>query len=572
MVHGEQVLSYSRLDAESDALAGILSEMGVKTEDRVGVLIERSVDLFAAVLGILKVGAAYVAVDSRLPEERRGLMLTRSEAKLILVDRENAASVRNLDATLLHSDGSWIEAAHRASDGWVEPSPNTAACMLFTSGSSGEPKAVVLEHRNIASFAVNSSLPKLNYEDRVGQVSSVSFDAFHYEIWATLSHGACSVILPSIPDLLAADFQRQMKRHRITSMLVPTMVANHVVREDRNAFSSLRILQVGGDVVLPSTCRDVLNSEFKGEFVNLYGPSEISTACTVHRINLDDTEKSSIPIGVPVDGATIHILSSDLMPVPDGEIGELFVGGEGVARGYHGQAGLTAERFVQLGYLDKSGKQRYYRTGDLAVRHSDGVLEFRGRADRQVKIRGYRVEPDEIERVLRRPNGIYDSAVLIDGNVNDRRIIAFVAMESDAEISILELRTWAERELPDYMVPSRFVLVPSLPANVHGKRDLVVLEQLAEDERKRAVGYVSPITQTEQYLAALWEELLGIENIGRNEDFFGLGGHSMQVFRVHSRIGRDLGVTMEFPDVLETPVLQDLALAIDEQAQVGGTQ
>ncbi|TWE18199.1 amino acid adenylation domain-containing protein [Kitasatospora atroaurantiaca] len=551
-----RTLTYAQLDRESDAVSALLRSHGVGTEDRVGLYVSRSVDLFVAVLGILKSGAAYVAVDTRYPDTRRDLMLSRSGAKAILTEAGWEDRLSALSATV-------IPLADRAgfdgtpSEGIVEPS--SAASVLFTSGSSGEPKAIVLEHRNLVSFARNPSLPTLEPEDRTGQISSVSFDAFHFEIWSTFAHGAQSVVLPPVPDLLAADFQRQMKKYGITAMLVPTMVVNHVVREDRDAFSSLRILQAGGDVILPSACRALLTGQFKGSLYNLYGPAEITTACTAHRVTLEDAESDVIPIGRPLDGVSVRILSPELQPVPVGEIGELFVSGPGVARGYQDRADLTDERFLTL--PAENGDARLYRTGDLVREREDGVLVFVGRADNQVKIRGYRVEPGEVERGLRRYPEVQEAVVLPDGEGNDRRLVAFVVIE-DA-LSVKELRERAEKDLPDFMVPSQFIVQSQIPATAHGKRDLDALRALLAKHLEREEAYAAPQTDTERFLVSLWENLLSTERVGRDEDFFGLGGHSLLAFRMHHRINRELGVSLKFPVLLDNTVLKDLAAAID---------
>lgn len=562
VVHGDLTLSYTELDIASNAVARMLQNRGVTLEDRVGVHLERSPDLYVALLGILKAGAAYVAVDTRYPAARRDFMLVNSGAKVIVTDPRHTVDLQHLG----------IEVVTIADAGGepdpLEIAPATAASVLFTSGSSGEPKAVVLEHRNLVSFATNPSLPRLRPGERVGQISSVSFDAFHFEVWTAFADGACSVVLPPVPDLLAADFQRQMRRHDIAAMLVPTMVVNHVVREDGDAFASLRILQVGGDVILPSACRDLLAGEFRGELFNLYGPAEISTACTAHRITAEDAESDTIPIGQPIDGVTVHVLDADLNPVPAGEVGEVFVGGHGVARGYQNRPDLTAERFLTLDHLGDPGR-RFYRTGDLVRRRADGILEFAGRADRQVKVRGYRVEPDEVERGLRRRHDVHDAVVLPDGEGDDRWLVAFVVLDEGLTLAVL--RAWAEAELPDFMVPSRFVTLSEIPANEHGKRDYVLLQDLLAEHRRRSDTYAAPSTATEKYLADLWEELLGVERVGRDEDFFGLGGHSMQAFRMHRRIGRDLGVDLDFPVVLDAPVLSELARMVDEVSTPTGS-
>ncbi|MGW2769825.1 non-ribosomal peptide synthetase [Streptomyces sp. NPDC001275] len=551
-----RTLTYAQLDEESNAVSALLRSHGVGAEDRVGIYLRRSVELFVAILGILKSGAAYVAVDSRYPDTRRDLMLDSSGAKIVLTEAGWEDRLTSVSARIVSIEDR-AAADTAPAEGVVEP--NSAASVLFTSGSSGEPKAIVLEHRNIVSFASNPSLPVLTTADRVGQISSISFDAFHFEMWSTLGYGAQAVILPPVPDLLAADFQRQMRQYGITAMLVPTMVINHVVREDRDAFAPLRVLQAGGDVLLPAACRALLGGQFKGALYNLYGPAEITTACTAHQVTAEDAESDAIPIGLPLDGVSVRVLSPELEPVAPGETGELFVSGPGVARGYQDRPDLTDERFLTLpGEADGA---RMYRTGDLARQREDGALMFVGRADNQVKIRGYRVEPGEVERGLRRYPEVQEAVVLPQGEGNDRRLVAFVVLENG--LGVKELRERAERDLPDFMVPSQFIMQDRIPATAHGKRDLDALREVLAKHLEREESYAGPQTDTERFLAGLWENLLSTERVGRDEDFFGLGGHSLLAFRMHHRINRELGLSLPFPVLLNNTVLKDLAAAID---------
>ncbi|MEU4216670.1 non-ribosomal peptide synthetase [Actinoplanes sp. NPDC026623] len=563
---GDTILSYADLDRRSAALAEDLRARAIGAEDRVGVYLDRSVELVVAILGILRAGAAYVAVDARYPDGRRDHMLVAAGCKLVVTRADWSQRIAHLglEELAFRSEATAAAAVMDHAD------PAGAASVLFTSGSAGRPKAIVLEHRNIVSFATNPSLPELTPDDRVGQISSVSFDAFHFELWTTLYRGAETVVLPAVPELLAADFRREMRRRRITAMLVPTMVINQVIREDRDAFAALRILQAGGDVLLPSSCRDLLHGEFRGELYNLYGPAEATTACTAHRVTAEDAEQDTIPIGRPLAGVTVLLLGDGLRSVPDGEIGEIHIGGPGVARGYLDAPELTRQQFVADPRPD--GPDRLYRTGDLARRRPDGVLEFVGRVDGQVKIRGYRVEPGEVERSLCRSRGVREAVVLPSGEGENRHLLAVVVPAEDT--TLRDIQEFARAELPDYLVPSQFALVEEIPSNEHGKRDLAALHEIADGVRERRERHVAPRTEVELYLAELWEELLGVENVGANEDIFALGGHSLLAFRMHSQVERRFGVSVELAAVLRDPVLADVAALVDqargEQARAAG--
>ncbi|MEO3818762.1 amino acid adenylation domain-containing protein [Plantactinospora sp. B24E8] len=559
-------LTYRELADRSDTLAGELVARGVRAGDRVAIYLERGVDVFVAMLGILKAGAVYVAVDARYPDQRRDLMITTSGARLTLTEPGWGDRLSPLATEVWQWRSGPSDPGAEQADSRRPGRPVRAddpACMLFTSGSSGTPKGVVLGHRGLVGFGRNASLPPLGPGDRTGQISSLSFDAFHFETWCSFAHGAEIVVLPAITDLIAADLQRELRRRRVTAMLVPTMAVNQVIKEDRDAFAPLRVLHTGGDVLLPAAARDVLGSAFQGRFVNLYGPTEGTTACTGYEVVSAADVVTSVPIGTALAGAQVYVLDAALAPVPPGEPGELHIGGAGVALGYHGLPALTAERFLPDPF--GAAGARMYATGDLVRERTDGLLEFVGRVDDQVKIRGYRVEPGEVEQMLSRHRLVREIAVTAAGEGQDKHLVAFVVLEETVKPS--ELRTYAEELLPDYMVPSSFLILPEIPANDHGKRDWRRLGELLEEHRLRAQRYDPPQTETERYLAALWEDLLGADRVGTSDDFFDLGGHSLLAFRAQRKIRRDLNINLEFRDLLDNSVLGALAAVMGRKRQ-----
>jgi amino acid adenylation domain-containing protein len=550
----ERTLTYRGLDERSDALAARLRAEGVHRGDRVAVYLDRGVDVLVAVLGILKAGAGYVAVDPRYPDARRDLMIVRSGARIVLTGEGWRDRVEAVGTTVVEFATARVPAAPVGFA--AEPCTGAdEACVLFTSGSSGAPKAIVLEHANLRYLATNPALPAFGPGDRIGQVSSISFDAFHIEVWCAFAGGAEVVVLPTMPDLIALDLGRELRRRRITAMLAPTMAVNHVVHEDRDAFAALRVLYTGGDVLQPAAARRLLTGAFGGQFHNLYGPSEATTACTAHHVTLDSAAFETVPIGTALDGARLYLLDADLDPVPDGTVAELYIGGAGVARGYLGQAALTADRFRP----DPFGApgSRMYATGDRAVRNPGGCLEFRGRTDEQVKIRGYRVEPKEAERAVLRHPAVRDAAVVVAGEVHDRRLVAVVVL--DEAVPLGDLRAYAAEVLPDYLVPASFIPVAEIPGTDHGKRDADRLRTIAADDLARHRDRVAPRDQTEAYLAEIWGRLLSVDAIGATDDFFALGGNSMLGFRMQRRIRRDLGVAVDVREILENSELAALA-------------
>ncbi|GAA2323566.1 hypothetical protein GCM10010246_00250 [Streptomyces cuspidosporus] len=552
----EQNLTYRQLSERSDALAAYLEEHGVTTEDRVAVYRPRSAELFVAILGILKARAAYVAVDIRYPDKRRDLMIERSGAKAVITAPGWAGRLAHLGADVIEWHG---EPAGPSRPAGPRPAPDNAACVLFTSGSTGVPKAFVLEHGNLLAFARNPVMPELLPTDRTSQIASVSFDAFHFETWCSFAYGAQIVVMPSMPELLASDVRRELESRRISVMIAPTMAFNHLGRESPETFSSLRVLQVGGGVMHAAACRDVLDGGFKGSLWNLYGPAETTTGCSVHQVEAVGPGEDSVPIGRPLEGFRLYVLDADRRPVPTGEPGELYVGGPGVSRGYIDQPELTERRYHPDPFA--ADGSRMYATGDLVRERPDGVFEYIGREDDQVKIRGYRVEPADVERTLSNHPAVKEAVVVVTGTGLDLSLVAFAA--ADDGLTPQELTWYAERELPDFMVPSRVLVLPMLPANENGKRDVAALEQLLADELHRRTEVSPPAEGTQRYLADLWQELLGVERIGAEDDFFGVGGNSLLAYRTRQRVQRDLGISIGFREIINHPVLSELAARID---------
>jgi amino acid adenylation domain-containing protein len=546
-------MTYAELRAHAAAVTDLLTGHGVRPGDRVVVYLQRSAWTVVAVLGVLGAGAAYVAVDPRYPDQRRDVMIEGARSRFVLTEPD---WVDRLPSTVDRVVVGREKRSAGDDDSWPRPvGQGDVASVLFTSGSTGRPKAIELEHGNLVYFATNAALPAVLSDDRVGQVSSVSFDAYHYEVWRALACGAAIVVLPDLASAIGNDLRRELRKRRVTAMLAPTMAINHVVYEDQDAFASLRLLHTGGDVLQRGASAKLMAGSFAGEFHNLYGPAEGSTACTAYRVNDLAPEAEVVPIGTPLDGASVYLLGPDLTEVPDGTVGEIHIGGAGVARGYLGAPDLTVQRFLPDPFGKPGG--RMYATGDLGRRSPAGLLEFVGRTDDQVKIRGYRVEPGEVERVLTTHPAVRETAVVAVGDGQDRRLVALVAVQKPA--SPTELRAFATDALPAYLVPSSFVQVPAIPATDHGKRDLERLRELASDHERRQRAYQPPADEVERYLARVWEEMLGVDRVSRSDDFFALGGNSLLAFRLQRRISREIGSAVDIRALLATTSLAAVA-------------
>jgi amino acid adenylation domain-containing protein len=486
-------------------------------------------------------------------------MIEESRAVAVIIRADGAHDLQDAGVPLIEFD--FTETA-RAASAMPPISAGDTACVLFTSGSTGKPKGVVLQHRNLIHFATNARLPRLTATDRVAHISSVSFDAFHFETWCAFAVGAEVVVLDTLSVLLNGDLHRELRQRRISVMLMPSMALNHIIRDDREAFSSLRILCTGGDVILPSTCRELLESTFSGELHNLYGPTEASTACVSYHIKAVPQDADSVPIGIPFEGIEIRLLDENLKPVTTGTIGQIHISGASVASGYLGSAGMTSPPFRSDPWAPGS---LMYATGDLARLSPDGLLEFQGRVDDQVKIRGYRVEPAEVERVVGSHQNVRQAAVLAVGSGQDQHLVALVLPHGS--LSIRELREYAVGVLPGFMIPTAFVKLDHIPVNGNGKRDIGELRRIVEAQVRRHSEHVPPSDEVERYVADLWEELLSVEEVGATEDFFALGGNSLLAFRALQRIKREMGIDLSSRDILERSELRQIAALIRKRKE-----
>lgn len=574
-------LTYGQLDARSRRLAELLIERGVRPEEYVGIRLPRGTDAITALLGVVRAGAAAVPIDADYPSARRDLMVRDSGLRVLVGQTQDADTLppgvellawdepmpQNVPADAPRHDptgGDGALPAHGeapapALDG-PRTAPQSAACVLYTSGSTGDPKGIVFTHDNIVALARNASLPKLGPDDKIGQISSISFDGITLEMWAALAAGAEIVVLPRIDVLLPIDLRRELKRRRVTMMLVPATVLNEVTRVDRDAFSPLRYLCSGGDVLLPKTCRDLLGGAFKGSLHNLYGPSEITTAATACHIDSATAGAPAIPIGTALDGYETYVVDEGLRPLPSGESGELLIGGVGVARGYLNRPALTADRFIPNPFGTPSS--RLYATGDRVRTNAEGQLEFLGRFDTQVKIRGHRVEPTEVEQAICRHPDVLQAAVLVEETSGGRSLAAFIVCATE-DLTGPELRRYLTDTEPRHMVPGSVSVIDAMPTTSNGKRDRDALRALRAAEVRRRSGAASPATRTERWLADLWERVLKVEGVSATDDFFDLGGHSLLAFRVRSAIVKELGTQVESHVLFEHSTLRELAEAID---------
>ncbi|QKV91249.1 non-ribosomal peptide synthase/polyketide synthase [Streptomyces sp. NA02950] len=537
---GATVLDYRALDDWSDRLAAVLAGSGVRAEDRVGLLMDRSAELVVAQLAVVKAGGVYVPVDARAPRERRQALLERVGAAVTLTAADVAAA-RDAERTPLS------DPAH----------PDRLAYVMFTSGSTGEPKAVGVRHRDVVALARHRGFDGGGHE-RVPLHSPVAFDAATYEVWVPLLRGGQVVVAPP-GEMDAGVLRALVAEHRVTGVWLTAGLFRLLAQDAPDCFAGLREVWTGGDVVPAASVRRVLAACPGLTVVDGYGPTETTTFATSFAMAGAAGVPETVPIGRPLDHTRVYVLDARLRIVPPGVVGELFVAGEGVARGYLGQPGPTAASFVADPYGPPG--ERMYRTGDLARRRPDGTVEFAGRADDQVKVRGFRIEPGEVERVLAAHPSVADAAVVArEDRPGVKRLVAYVVAADGTPVDGARLRAHAADLLPDYMVPSAVVALAALPLSRNGKVDRTALP--APDPAAERAPSRAPRGEAERMTAGIWAEVLGVERVGADDDFFELGGDSILSIRLTSRLREAFGRELSPRMVFTHPTVAALAAAL----------
>ncbi|MEV0453123.1 amino acid adenylation domain-containing protein [Streptomyces sp. NPDC050600] len=549
-------LSYAELDRRGDLLAGRLARLGVTAETRVAILQQRSADLLVSMLAVLKAGGCFVPLPLTAPTERLRDILTGSGAELLLVDTAyrdhelaTGAGVETLTVT-----GFAPTADDRAAVPAGTAHPEQAAYIMYTSGSTGAPKGVVTTQRGVLAFAHD----RCWQDDRPRRAllhSPHAFDASTCEIWVPLLSGGEVVVAP------VGDVDGGVVRAAgLTDVLLVSGLFQVIAEEDPDCFAGVREVMAGGDVISSTAVRAVLRRHPGLRIRATYGPTEL-TMCSVQMSFYDpDTVPDSVPLGRPMDNTAVYVLDDRLRPVPAGVVGELYAAGAGLARGYAGRAGLSAERFV----ADPFGPPgtRMYRTGDLARWRADGTLEFGGRVDTQVKIRGFRVEPGEVESVLARHPHVAQAHVHArEDRPGDKRLVGYLVPAVPSP-DLAGIRAAAAAVLPPYMLPSALLLLAQLPLTPNGKIDRRLLP--APDPAAPGTDHVAPRDDRERALCALFAEVLQVARVGVHDGFFTLGGHSLLAIRLVNRIRTTLGVDLGVATLFQAPTVAELAARLVE--------
>ncbi|NJQ08383.1 non-ribosomal peptide synthetase, partial [Streptomyces lonarensis] len=567
VVLGERRLSFAELDAAADALAHRLIAAGVGREEAVGVLMDRTPELLVAALGVLKAGGTYLPLDPKLPGSRVRMMMEDTGADVIVTSRaqlDSPLAVREAHGgtrlVVLDDPADGPEPPAGAPD--VEVGVDGAMYLMFTSGSTGRPKGVAVTHRNVADLVADSCWELANHE-RMLVHSAIGFDASTYELWVPLLNG-CELVIAPGDGADVAELDRTIREHDVTAAYFTMGLFNIMADEGLDTLRLLREVWTGGDTASPAALQRVLDHCPDTVLVHSYGPTEATFASHHQRLATDVRELPGVFLGRPLDNTRIHVLDTALRPVPVGVPGEMYIAGDQVARGYVGRPGLTAERFVADPFAADGG--RMYRTGDLVLWTPEGELRFLGRSDGQVKLRGFRIEPGEVEAALARHPEVGTVAVVVrEDRPGEKRLVAYAVPRSGgAGVSAEELKEAAAAALPEHMVPSAVMLLDAIPLTVNGKPDRRALPAptVRVDRSGRAAR-----NPREEVLCGLFGEILGVPDVGIDDNFFDLGGHSLLGVRLVTRMRSVLGVERGVRDLFRSPTVAGL---LDDDGAVEG--
>ena len=575
LVCDDERLTYAGLNERANRLAHHLQSMGVGAESLVGILLRRHAEMIVALLAVLKAGGAYLPLDTLYPQERLAFMLDDAGASVLLTESgllERVPQQQRARVLLVDADAEQFSSAS-ASNLESHVSADNLAYVIYTSGSTGKPKGVCVTHGNVIARVCRSDYARLDTQTRLLQLAPLAFDASTFEVWGSLLNGGCLVqAAGQVPQ--AAQLKELIERERVTTLWLTASLLNAVVDEDVTALGGVKELLSGGEALSVRHVRRALEELPEVAMTNGYGPTETTTFACCYRIEQLDEAAVSVPIGRAIAGTQVYVLDERMQPVCIGVAGELYIGGAGLARGYWRRPELTAEKFVPHPFATSPGA-RLYRTGDLARRLSNGELEFLGRLDQQVKIRGYRIELGEIETVLAQHDEIQEAVVVArEDFAGDKRLVAYLVKMHEARdgasVALEGLRDYLKSRLPEYMIPSAFLLLDELPLTPNGKVDRKALPAPDSMRRLEDETYVAPRNAVEETLAGMWAQLLGVERVGVFDNFFDLGGHSLLATRLLSSLRKIFRLELTLREVFEAMTIARLAEILAAQEQTPG--
>jgi amino acid adenylation domain-containing protein len=572
LIYGEQQISYRALEERSNQLAHYLRTEGVGPDTLVAVCLERSIEMVVTLLGVLKAGRAYLPLDASYPVERLRYMLEDSGAKLLVTTTKFAELFGETTRTLYVEGLAELLESHSRARVTSEVAPGHLAYVIYTSGSTGQPKGVMITHRGLVNYLhwarrtyVLSGERKNDRGPGSALHSSIGFDLSITSLWVPLMAGESVVLVAE--ELGLEGLLRSLREQGPFSLvkLTPSHLAvlNEQLRGEELRRST-RVVVIGGEALANERVRVWREQAPETRLINEYGPTETVVGCCVYEVNHETSWEGDVAIGRPIANTQLYVLDGRMQPVAVGVVGELYIGGEGLARGYLRRPELTAQKFVPHPFAENEGA-RLYRTGDLARYRSDGELEFLGRLDEQVKVRGYRIELGEIESVLRECEGVKEAVVVVEDADAEKRLIGYVVAETGVDLRVEQMRAQLREQLPEYMVPAVFMELEALPLTVNGKVDRRALPALGIAKHERTTAFTAPRNTLEIALAKVWEELLGVSPIGITDNFFDLGGSSILAVRMVALVEKQFGREVSLNTLFKGATIEYLAEVLSQK-------
>ncbi|MFK7774118.1 MAG: amino acid adenylation domain-containing protein, partial [Saprospiraceae bacterium] len=563
LVFGDQSMTYGELDKKANQLAHLLQSKGIKPELAVAICVERSLEMMIAILGVLKAGGAYVPIDPNYPQERIQFMLEDTDATILLTQehlKNNILTGGKCETICLDSDWKKINKEKNTKPP-CKKLPGNLIYTIYTSGSTGKPKGVQVEHRNVVNLIQGQMNLVQHPVKRFLYAYSFAFDGSVLLMWWTLLQGATMVIAEEGMEKDVQLLGKFIDDHKISHLLTfPSVYTILLDQVDVDRLLSLESVSVAGEACPSNLVIQHQQVLPKTKLLNQYGPTEATVGATIY-ITPENFEGEKVPIGKPIDYVQVLILNEKLKKVRIGEVGEIHIGGNGVARGYLNRKELTREKFIQNPF----GKKKLYKTGDLGKYLPDGNIDFVGRADHQVKLRGYRIEMGEVEAAISQHPNVRETVVEIFGEKSaDQKLVGYLTLKKGTLLNATQLRDFLVEKIPEYMIPSTFMFLEKMPFAASGKIDRLNLPQPNNARPELEQKFVASETSLEDWLTQLWQEALGLEKIGIDDKFFELGGNSLQAAAFVAKVQKELNETVFIVSIFEAPTVREYAKFLEK--------
>jgi amino acid adenylation domain-containing protein len=565
-------INYQELDRRASILANILQRQNVQPGTLIALMMNRSIELIVAILGVLKAGGVYLPLAPAYPQERLAWMLEDSQAPVILTQSALVSNLPVHEAEIICLDPDWGKDLELdTSSPLIDLDSTSLAYINYTSGSTGKPKGVAIPHRGVVRLIFGTNFTPLDGNQTLLQLAPISFDAATFEIWGALLHGGCCVLYPDngLPD--PQTLGSVIKDYSVTTIWLTAALFNTLITEAPECLQGVKEILTGGEALSVAHIKKAQELLPNTQLINGYGPTENTTFTCCYRIpNLLNDNLTSIPIGKAIANTEVYILDDNLQPVSIGEAGELYIGGDGLAKGYLNRPDLTTARFIPHPFR-KDSTAKLYKTGDEVRYLADGNIEFVGRLDNQVKLRGYRIELSEIETALIQNNTIKEAIVICrEDSPGNKYLVAYITLQNEQEIDINQLKDYLHSKLPEYMVPAAIMVIEKIPLTANGKIDRTALPMPSQEISSQSL--VIPKTEIETNLAEIWGEVLGLEQVGIENNFFDIGGTSLLGLKLITRIQNSFGVDLRAVKLYQYPTIQKLAHYLTESTKKQPTQ